>query len=325
VAIGRLRRPALLRLGTVLVSTLLGLVMAEGLVRLSGFRPVASVVPRAHPNEPTLNVPDPILGWRPRPGFHRFRGYTPDAPRIAMTILSDGSRAASRLPFPRDRRVVFVGDSFTAGWAVSDTETYVWKLQARYPAMEFRNYGAAGYSGLQALLRVEEDLASRPTPPELVVYGFNDDQERRNVATAAWLWMISLDSSNGTVEVPFASLDESGRLVRHPPATRTTWPLRDRFAIVPLLEQSWLAWSTRHRAEEARRVTELVIEAMDRAVRDRGGRFLVAILAGPENVRTHYLEYLARHGIEAVDCSYGRGPIVRGEGHPSGEGHSLRQ
>jgi hypothetical protein len=319
------KRTALLRLAVVatFVSSIAGgLVMVEVLLRVAGYRPALPPM-RPHPNEPTIHVPDPILGWRVKPASYHFRGYTPGAAPITMTYWPDGSRATREHYVARDRRIVLIGDSFTQGWAVSDAETYAWKLQARYPDVEFLNYGTAAYNGLQALLRLEEHFAARPTPPPtLVVYGLNDDQERRNVAERTWLAMLARDGTRGTVRLPYCLLDGRGGLTRYPPEAYPNWPLRDRFASMLLLEQSYFAFATRHRSEQGRPVTELLIDEMQRVVRDRGSRFLVVILAGRPEFRAHYATHLAERGIEVVDCSYGGGLMVPGEGHPNGAGHT---
>jgi hypothetical protein len=318
----RARVRAWLAIGaTVLVSTVLGLAIVEIGLRLAGQYPAPSISP--FPNEPTLNVPDPVLGWRVKPGVYRFPGYTRLASPIAMTFERDGARDTRPIPVTRDRRVVLIGDSFTQGWAVSDAETYAWKLQTRFPDVEFLNYGTAGYNGLQALLRLEEHLAARPTPPPaLVVYGFNEDQERRNVASSSWVSMLANGRARGTVRLPYCSLDDAGSLKNHPPESYPTWPLRRYLASVTLLERAYFELVSGNRDEHARRVTELLIDEMDRVARAGGSRFLVAILSGTPSVRAHYASYLRSRRIEVVDCDYGGGLLVRGEGHPNGDGHT---
>jgi hypothetical protein len=172
-------------------------------------------------------------------------------------------------------------------------------------------------------LRLEEHLAARPTPPPaLVVYGFNEDQERRNVAAPGWLEMLANGASRGTVRLPYVSLDDAGNLQRHAPEGHPRLPLRTHLASVALLERGYVELVGRDRLEHAGRVTELLIEEMDRVVRSRGSRFLVAILSGSSALRAHYATYLRSRGIEVVDCDYGGGLIVRGEGHPNGDGHT---
>ncbi len=302
---------------TALCSTVLGLVVAEVGLRVAGYTPARGRSQLT--NEPSLNEPDPVLGWRVKTGKYRFPGYTPNAAPITMTYWPNGSRATGPSYVAQDRRVVLIGDSFTQGWAISDDETYAWKLQQRFPEVEFLNYGTAGYNGLQALLRLEEHLDARPKPPAVVIYGFNNDQELRNVADGSWLQALALNTSRQTVALPFCSLDATGDLQRHPPEGYPMWPLRDRLATVALLERSWFRSAVGNRRVHGRAVTEKLLTEMNRVVRARGSRFLVAILGAMPELRVHYSRYLMTHGIPFVDCTYReRFLIVPGEGHPNG-------
>lgn len=306
---------------TLCCALVVGLGMAELLLRVAGRRPVE---PLGRTNEPTTNVPDPVLGWRMKPGSYRYPGYTNDAPPITLTIWPDGSRATRAQQTEQRRRIVLIGDSFTQGWAVSDDDTYAWKLQARFPAVEVVNYGTGGYNGVQALLRLEEHLQARPHPPDWVVYGFNEDQERRNVADPSWVGLLGIAPHRETVRLPYALLDGHGGLRIYPPEGYPIWPLRQRLALVPLLEQVVFKLGTRHRTEQQRPVTELLFDRMQEVVRERGSHLLVVLLAAPPDVGNHYVAHLATRGITFVDCRYPVTPelIVAGEGHPNGIAHT---
>jgi lysophospholipase L1-like esterase len=106
---------------------------------------------------------DRLLGWRPKPGRYVYPVGVEAKTPIRFTILADGSRVTAGERENRVRPVLVLGDSFTQGWAVSDEETYAWKLQERFPTARFVNYGTAGYSTYQSLLRLKVALKqSRP-------------------------------------------------------------------------------------------------------------------------------------------------------------------
>jgi len=266
-----------------------------------------------------------VLGWRNKPGEYVFPGYTTDAPPIHFTLWPDGSRATQPHKANRPDRVLVLGDSFTQGWAVSDHETYAWKLQERFPAWEFLNYGTAGYSTYQALLILERYLAVSESPPKLVVYGFNDGQEGRNVAPFAWMNLLTLASRKGHVEVPYCLLGADGRLQRHSPERYPMWPFKTRSATVTFAEEWYERFKTRNRSRQARTVAELLVDEMNRASVAAGSKLLVVLLAGPVRFKAHYTEYLEDHGIESVNCGRHVWPpmIVPGEGHPNGMRHTL--
>jgi hypothetical protein len=82
-----LRRYVALSVATGLVSVILTLGLVEALARLAGYGPWAPVFGAA--SEPIVYEPDPVLGWRPKPGSYVFRGYTKRALSILMTFWVD--------------------------------------------------------------------------------------------------------------------------------------------------------------------------------------------------------------------------------------------
>ena len=51
-----------------------------------------------------------------------------------------------------------LGCSFVQGWALSDEETFAWKLQERFVRARVLNFGTAGYGTTQSLLALERYL-----------------------------------------------------------------------------------------------------------------------------------------------------------------------
>ena len=138
------------------------------------------------------------------PGATCFPGFTPDAADIRVTNWTNGRRATGQVDEPGRTTVALVGCSYTQGWALSDEDTFPWKLQQRFPGYKIDNYGTAGYSTYQVLLMLEHLFASG-SKPAIVTYGLLDIHEVRNVAT--WWWLQSLAS----VQQPRTS----GRSVLH--------------------------------------------------------------------------------------------------------------
>jgi hypothetical protein len=301
----------------------LSLAAAEALLRLAGRRPWSTTA--LHPNEPTMMQPDPIVGWRSKPGQYVYPGYTKGAPSIQVTIWPDGARATRRRADDRPHRILLVGDSFTQGWAVSDDETWAWKLQDRWPSADVRNHGTAAYGTYQSLLLLRELLARRGEPPRVVIYGFAEQHEDRNVADLDWLRMLALHSHRGTIRLPFCGLRPDGTLEEHAPEGYPAWPLSPASAAVTALQDVYAQWRTGGRRARRRRVTEALLSRMSRAAAERGSRLLVVLLwSSPAGV-AHYGGYLAGEGIGVADCTRSPTPrlIVPGEGHPNREWHRL--
>lgn len=289
--------------------------LSEAFLRWQGILPAPDLFPR----EPVMMEPDPVLGWRPWPGHYVYPGYSPEVESIAVTIWPDGRRATRSSPEGTGDAVVLLGDSITMGWAVSDDETYGWKLQQRFPSLDIRNHGVAGYGTYQALLLMRK-LFAEGQRPRLVLYGFINDHEHRNVADYRWLHALTARSPTLRPSVPYALDGRDGTLEEHPPEAAPMWPLRRWLSSAVALEDLEVRRMTADRFAQAERVTEQLLVEMDGEARRHGARFAVVLLTGAADRLQHYREYLASRGIALVDCNRPLLPamVVRGEGHPNG-------
>lgn len=273
----------------------------------------------------TMFEEDRELGWRARPGRYVQPPYAPEGTPITMTILPDGSRATapSRDPSPVGT-ILLVGDSFTLGWAVSDDETFAWKLQARWPKAAVVNRAWAGYGTLQSLVVLERALPTM-RPPILVLYGFITHHEDRNVASAAWLEMLAAHSSTSNTSVPFATLGDGPTVVRHEPTSIPELPLRRHSALVRLVERTWLEGTAARRTADRRETTDRLLLAMQDVATRQGARFAVVLLTASQEGGEHYVDYLPAHGVDLVDCAIPVVPALRvpGEIHPNGVLHGM--
>jgi hypothetical protein len=306
-----------------LLATATTLAIVEGSLRWSGQAPRIDLRARLYPNEPQLLDPDPILGWRSRVGRHVFPGYTPDAPPVRFTVWPGGERATSPASVERSERVVLLGDSITAGWAISDEETFGWKLQERFPDVGFLDYGTGGYGTYQSLL-VMRELLVKGKAARSFVYGFIDDHEHRNVADLTWLRALAAGSRVGGVAVPYCLLARTGALDEHAPEPLPRWPLTRRLAITRLLEDRELAFIARGREPQGRPVTERLIAEMDRLARAHGSEFIAVFLVSRPEITAHYRSWAEAHRVVLLDCTRALLPdlVVPGEGHPNGRLHT---
>jgi hypothetical protein len=316
------RRRAVWTAVTALVFTTVALCGAEILLRGAGYawRDTAS-----SRHEPRIHAPDPVLGWKALPGTYVLPPYSPGAPPIRMTFDSDGARSTGPVSPEARRLLVFVGGSFTQGRAVSDADTFAWRVRSMRPELRVANYGTAGYGTYQSLL-VLERLFAAPDRPDVVVYGFIDHHEIRNVAGARWLRMLARHNRTGGRGAPRCSLGTDGSLVRHPPSAYSSWPLRDQFAGIAALEFAWWSWRARTRERQKRQVTEALLLEMRDLVRRNGARFLVAPLSWQfdRTAPEHYRLFFQGHDFEVAPCARPLTPDMQvpGEGHPNRKMHA---
>jgi len=307
--------------GVFAVSLTLSLAAAELVLRHAGLGPWPSgrKVPR---NEPVFHLPDDELGWRSLPGTYLYDPYTAQGAKIRMTIEADGSRATGHERVAGGREVLLIGCSFTFGQAISDEETLGWRLQELLPRATVKNFAVSGYGTVQASLLLEERLRETGAAP-IVVYGFADAHEIRNVAQPLWIRLLAIASRKGMVALPFATLDAEGHLVHHPPYHHPMWPLRRTLAVVSVLQDRVTDLAALQRVRQATAVTEKSIVEMNDRVTRAGGKFLVAMLYGWPKVMESYEKFLAAEGVAFVDCQPPELPLppselVPGEGHPNG-------
>lgn len=306
------------RAAALAASLLLAFAAAEVVLRVAGVTPVT---PRASiASEPLVHVPDAIRGWRPEPGRYVTPPYVPGGAAAELTVLADGSRATAATPSAAGDTLLLLGCSFAFGWAISDHETMAWQLQQALPEARVVNRGVNAYGTYQALLLLEELLA-RGERPQRVVYAFHEVHEERNVAAPRWLALLDENARRGNVDVPYATLDAAGEIVRHPPERYPHWPLRTHLATVAFLERLWAERTGGERVAQARPVTQrLLLEMRDLCAR-HGVAFEVVFLQAQRPTAAHYARFLTDAGIRFTDCIVPIPPHMRvpGEGHPNGE------
>ncbi len=331
----------LLTAAVTLCALALALALGEAVLRMAGRKPWFYY--KKDTNEPTMHEPDSVLGWRNKPGEYLVPAYSKKGDDVHLTFLEDGRRAtgtpaagtpaagtpaagtpAAGTPAAGDgsRELVVVGGSFTQGWAISDHETYAWKLQEKYPSLEVLNYGTGGYGTYQSLLVLERELP-RLGSPALVLYGFIRHHEERNIGAVDWLRELSRYSRRGHVFVPYVMWDEKRGLVRYPPERYPAWPFRESLASVAVSEYAYMKVKARGRAHE-QFVTQQVILEMKKLAERFGAEFVTVLLKAEKRTKKSYERFFRRRSIRNVDCAFllVQKMRVQGEGHPNGEMNS---
>ncbi|MBC8414238.1 MAG: hypothetical protein ISR96_11810 [Nitrospira sp.] len=308
------------KLFLMIVTVVVMVVMAEALLRVMGYHPWS-----AHSkdlDEPTMHEYDAETGWRNRAGSY---SYIPTGKKVSVTFLQDGLRASEvndKGIADQRRKIIVIGGSFTQGWALSDDETYPWQLQKIFPDYEVLNFGTGGFGTYQSLLMLERALKTTGSPA-LVVYGFIEHHEIRNVAPRYWLEMLSRFSKRGHALVPYATLDSSDNIERHPPESYLAhWFLHDKLALVALAEKAHMRFVSRKRESMRGKVTEDLMLEMNRVVKDAGGEFVVALLWFEDgSKKNNYINFLEKNNVMVIDVVK---PMtsdmrIKGEGHPNGK------
>jgi lysophospholipase L1-like esterase len=156
------------RLAMIVVGGLGAVVMAE-----LALRTVFTIPEVANPLY-SFHESDPVLGWRgKRDWTARFRRQDFDA---LIAHGPDGWRRPDPPQPPNPTwRVLFLGDSFTWGWGVSQGELFSDELQRRLPATAaVFNRGINGFGTSQEYLLMQRELAERKYDAVALMFFHND-------------------------------------------------------------------------------------------------------------------------------------------------------
>ena len=74
------------------------------------------------------------------------------------------------------------------------------------------NFGQGGYGSIQSFLLLEDQIPKMKSP-KLVIYGFIEHHEYRNVARSEWLRVLELFSWKGHVKTPYGTIGTNNKLI----------------------------------------------------------------------------------------------------------------
>lgn len=146
----------------VIISLLIGLVIAEAAIRVWKGEPVFAWVDFSQTIVGCASSFDPYAGWKPAPSR---KGVNRE--QRPVTILPNGLRSNGSIPPESGMRILAVGDSYTFGDQVGDHETWPAAMERRL-AIPVLNGGVCGYGVDQTVLRSQE-LMPRFKPDVLIV------------------------------------------------------------------------------------------------------------------------------------------------------------
>ena len=157
--------------GVAITVLILRSVDVAGVVKTGGMK----LVIRQH--DADIARPDERYGYVLRPNA-RDHQREPDYD-VTYTVDAAGRRVTPSPPHPRTT-IAFVGDSFTFGNGVQDTETYTSLLGSEYwRDVKVINAGVSGWGMTQAYLTIADMLASS-APPAAIVYQMIPDDIYRS-------------------------------------------------------------------------------------------------------------------------------------------------
>ena len=319
----RQRRTSNARLAA--LSVIVALALAEALFRVIGF-PFDER--RTGSGNPLARF-DPELGWDYIPGLTKTVDF-PDpeggVARRSITVSLDpdlGARVASphvRID-PSAPTIVFVGDSFTMGHAVTWDESFVGRVAAAFPAVQVVNLAVQGYGTDQAWLRLRRN-APRFSDLRAVVYGFIPRHVYRN-AHADRRVLVRTAYFAGTA--PRFVLADDGTLVLAEHPVRAT----ERHAYSRIVAALELAWA-RYGSPPSLDLTSALVAQLRREAEARGARFLLLEWNAAGELaswRPDGGSLFDASGVTTIRADAGAPPdfgtwVIPGDGHPTPRAHA---
>lgn len=260
----------------------------------------------------TAHQPDPILGWALRPDHTARESFSIPRKNLRLDYsVTTNSRGCRITPEGNaDAPLVSIhGCSNTFGWGLDDQKTYPWLLAQSLPDARVRNYGVAGYSLYQMLLRMEQTIPQ--DKPKIVVLGFSPGLEARSINDFHYLRMLS--EYGGT---PPACISRMGRnrkrkLLRDRLEAYKRLPGADRLLLAGLAERGLNRLRFLRRADQSlkRATTEHLLVAMRELCHRHKATFVVQYLTHDPR----YQQFLSRTGI-----LWRPGPVDMDECTPDG-------
>lgn len=262
--------------------------------RMSYWRPLPE---RSH------TVYDPELGWASRKASVARDVF---GPGLDVTTNARGFRNASEfeVSVPPDKmRVVALGDSFTLGYGVADSDSWPAALERLCPRLEVPNMGQSGYGIDQSYLWYLRD--GRVIDQDVLVLAFIDDD----------LLRVRHDDMLGYGKPVLRLID--GELVatnvpvpRAPyllPALTQNLALLERLRMVELPRALIARFAPRPvpgetmSEAEAQQVDEAIFRALARAAAERDARLLLVHLPHLAQDRPDQIAELPALGVAALE------------------------
>jgi lysophospholipase L1-like esterase len=301
---------------------------------------------------------DPVLGWSAKPSV-RMRFRRPDFDAL-IAQGPEGWRLAEPAPPPDPtRRVLFLGDSFTWGWGVSQGELFTDRLQQRLPDTAVFNRGVNGFGTSQEYLLLQQELATHTYDAVALMFFANDVGDNINPKRGRRpLFELEGDRLVPRNQPPkrlmnpvarffkdhsrlFQLLDfYSSLVVRALDDDREPWRFGEERPVTPHPEKIHVDY----RDLPGATITMRLLREMQRLARDHGSEFVIVYLphhseiADPgsahpyvEAVHAMIRDVAARNGIPLVDLTQpfherarsGHVVLYPHDEHWSPEGHRL--
>lgn len=296
----------------------LSILSLELMLRFFGYTPWKYINDRTF-----INKPDATKGWIAKEGSYEVIASKEYMEKTTINILEEGNRFTG-LDSKKKEKIIIIGGSFTQGWGVNDNETYSFNLQAQIKNYEILNFGQSGYGTVQSYLLLKE-IFNKYDNIKLVLYGFIDHHEYRNVARAEWLEiLLKFSSKNNKVKpkIPYAILNSENKIIIKDPISYIQLPLREFSALVNVIEKIYMKVITKSRKKIQKDLVDKLSLEINNITESKKAKFIFVNLKS--NIEEHKIFFL-KNKINFVDCdlNLNNDLLVKGDYHPNQKAHNF--
>lgn len=144
--------------------------------------------------EPDESIPGKVYGFysgncypSDPAGSFPYKIVNPADHKYWYCVTYDRTKRTDGFNPERKRRMAIVGDSFTFGTGLRETDTLGYLLNEKYPEINFQNLGKVGANTDDVAKRCREITASAPKVEEVIYfYNLNDVRMSRQVDLKQW-------------------------------------------------------------------------------------------------------------------------------------------
>ncbi len=307
-------------ISTLIFSILILFISFEILLRLFGQKPFSFSEKTIE--EPQTNEYDNILGWKPIIGSFKFSPWSPDGKSTELTTTKFG-----RFDLYNDqsvRKIIFIGGSFTQGFAIDNAQTFSFKLQSKTKKLNIENYGVGGYGTFQSFLKLKQ-LIKQYDQIKFIFYGYVEHHDLRNIAQDSWLKMLYQYSRRGAIDLPFATLDNEN-LIQGDLTRYFKIPFSEYSSFIHFVEKKIMYFISKKRYKQRHLVTNTIIKEMSEISNKNGMIFVNLFLNSSIRKVSQMKLFFEKNNIKYLDCNQEKLDekyIVKNEGHPNEKLHLI--
>ena len=198
-----------------------------------------------------------------------------------------------------DNEIIFLGGSFTFGEGLETKQTFAYKLNHLFKHDNINNLAVAAYGTLQSYLVLKRYLKQNKSP-KLVVYGFVDFHEYRNVSH--WSWLTGMAKNNsGNIHMPYCRLKEK-RISCEMTRTFKAWKTSQFSAFSFFIQSFFHKMQDLGLKNDLHLIMKHNLLMLKNSSEIHNSRFLIVYLHSLNRPKDFYINIFNELGLDYVDC-----------------------